>query len=492
MNALELDELTDLLADCYDDPDLFNTAVLQRPNYWASWESPEPQYPGQVEWCEALVEYHTLAIETGNMLGKDYFVAGIVPWWLYTRPNSLVIVTGPGQTAIGSVTWKEIRRAAESSPLCPYPLAARISEGIKASPSYFEIAPGHHALGFSTTTVERASGQHAGDMLVIVEEASGVEDHAWESIDSYGATKIVAIGNPLRAEGGFARLCDQGDEDYRNGVPSHKAIRHLNVPSTASPHALLEQSPVGLASANWLEQMVRKWGADSLWVQTHIRAKRPAVSAAILIPVEWLDYAFKQHRKPVGPDHPIHKTRRLACDLGEGVGRDSSCVLVRDDWGVLDCRYGSQLGLPEAASLMAQMGKDWSIPGERMTFDKLGIGRKMPNHLAKYGLGDAKPYSGSGSPRDPQFSNLRSECAWRLHQRLDPVHVPDIRSPFTRHQPFTFCAGLYQDKLRTQIKPLTYFLSGTKTAILAKDDWTDVLGASPDIADTLIQSFYCP
>jgi hypothetical protein len=39
-----------------------------------------------------------------------------------------------------------------------------------------EVSPRWHALGYSTTSVERASGQHAKDLLVIIEEASGVED----------------------------------------------------------------------------------------------------------------------------------------------------------------------------------------------------------------------------------------------------------------------------------------------------------------------------
>jgi hypothetical protein len=84
-----------------------------------------------------------------------------------------VIVTGPSQTVLGSVTWKEIRRAVENGVI---PFGGRLSNGVKASPQMLELAPGWHALGFSTTSVERASGQHSPHLLVIVEEASGVED----------------------------------------------------------------------------------------------------------------------------------------------------------------------------------------------------------------------------------------------------------------------------------------------------------------------------
>ena len=127
-----------------------------------------------------MARHRVVVVYSGNAIGKDYWVGGIVPWWLYTRRDSLVIVTGPTQTVIGSVTWKEIRRAIAACPLPP----PRISSGIKASPALVEIAPGWQALGYSTTSVERASGQHAKDLLVIVEEASGVAGEICDAIES--------------------------------------------------------------------------------------------------------------------------------------------------------------------------------------------------------------------------------------------------------------------------------------------------------------------
>jgi hypothetical protein len=123
-----------------------------------------------------------------------------------------------------------------------------------------------------------------------------------------------------------------------------------------------------------------------------------------------------------------------------------------------------------------------------MSFDKLGIGRNFPNHLAKHGLAGARPYAGEASPRDPTFTNLRTEAAWRLRNRLDVQHVPDIRTPHLGQEPFSFVAGPYLQRLRTEIEPLTYSLVGKHTKLLPKDQWAEILGHSPDVADTLIQS----
>ena len=53
------------------------------------------------------------------------------------------------------------------------PFGGRVSSGIKASPAKVEIMPGWHCLGFSTTSVERSSGQHAKHLLAVVEESFG-------------------------------------------------------------------------------------------------------------------------------------------------------------------------------------------------------------------------------------------------------------------------------------------------------------------------------
>jgi hypothetical protein len=475
--------LTDLLDQTRNSPHLFNELFLDRSSYWK----------GQQWLCDSVVKYRCTVAYTGNMTGKDYWVGGLIPWWLLTRPDGLVVVTGPTQTILGSITWKEIRRALDSALI---PFGVRLSNGIKASPQLVEVAPGWQALGFSTTSVERASGQHSPHLLVVVEEASGVEPEIWEAIDSLGYERLVAIGNPIRAEGKFVDLIRQAEKDRNDKIPDNEATNAIQIPSTMSPHAEWDKSPWGIADRPWLESMYRKYGRDSLWVASHIDAKIPSVSAETLIPEGWLDFAYSQERRKVAFDHPIHATKRISCDLGEGVGRDSSCILVRDNWGVLDVVFGPNIGLAEAAAIIAKKSQQWQIPANRVTFDKAGIGRNFPNYLAKFNdangvsLSNAKPYIGEGSPMSSDFTNLRTECGWKLRNRLNVEHVTDIRAPFLSQVPFTFAPGTYFQRLKDELRPLTYSLvGGSQTKLLNKQDWAEILGHSPDIADALLQSF---
>jgi hypothetical protein len=480
-----VDDIAECLIECRDDPWLFNHLFLDHDGNRGFDPNPETrQY--QREICRSVVEYRATVVYSGNMLGKDFTFARLILWWLYTRPDSLVIVTGPTQQQIGSIVWKEIRRAVTNVDI---PFTSHITAAVQASPQQVNLGGGHQALGFSTKSVERASGQHAGELLVLVIEGSGVEEEIWDAIESLGYDRLAVNGNPLRAEGQFVNLIRQADKDRADGVPKRLSVNAIQIASTESPHANIEKSPVGLADSTWLASVARKYGINSLWYKSHVLAIIPAISADQLIPESWLDFAYSQLRPTTRSDHPVHQSRRLSVDLGEGVGRDSTCLMVRDDFSVLECIYGSSLGLPEAAELMRKLGVKWGIPPERMSYDKLGIGRNFPNHLVKHKLQTARPYGGSSTPMNRDFANLRSEAAWKLRNRLDVQHVADLRTPYAMQVPFSFCAGPYLEKLREELRPLTYSLVGHQTKLLDKDEWAEILGHSPDVADALIQSF---
>ncbi len=469
-----------LLAKCRENPILFNDAILQRSAYWAK----------QEEICRSIVDYRVTVVYTGNMTGKDYVVGGVVPWWLWTRPNSSVIVTGPSQTILGSVTWKEIRRAVEGSPICKA-FAPKFSRGVKTSPQILEIAPGWQALGFSTTSVERASGHHGANILVIGEEASGIEQEIADAIESLGYSRLLLIGNPIRPDGWFVDMIRQAGKDQQDGIPKRLATNAIRISSRESPHAEMEKSPVGLADRTWIESNERRYGKRSLWVRCHVEAEIPEVASQDLFEPGWLDFAAAQERDPstLDPMHPAFHTRRISGDLGEGVGRDSTSIFVTDDYGVLDVVYGSALGLAEAAFQYHRLGLQWGVPHERMSFDRVGIGRDFPLHLARLGITTAVGYAGSGTPSDGGFTNLRSECGWRFRQRLNPEGSSDYRFPHAARTPFCIPPGDYWPRLRDELSKLTYHLVKTKTALLSKEDHAKILGHSPDLSDGLCQRF---
>ena len=94
------------------------------------------------------------------MVGKDYWIAGIIIWWLLTRPDSLCIITGPSQMVLGSVTFKEIRRCLDGAVI---PFGGKLSSGLKASPAVIRSLPAGKPWG----SVQPAWSDPRGNMRSI-------------------------------------------------------------------------------------------------------------------------------------------------------------------------------------------------------------------------------------------------------------------------------------------------------------------------------------
>ena len=479
MTVSDRQRLVNLLADCHDDPDLFNSAILGRSPYWYR----------QREIADSVVRYRITVAYTGNGLGKDYLVGGgIIPWWCFRHVDSQCIVTGPSQTVLGSVTWKELRRANDKSKI---PLGLTVSHSVQGSPLRCIVRGDWGALGYSTTSVERASGQHNPHLLVIGEEASGITDEIFDAIDGLKFCRLLLIGNPVRSKGRMVDLIRQAGKDRINGIPPDLAVNAIRISSLESPHAHLVHSPWGMADRTWLADVGRRYGRDSLWYRSHVLAEIPTEDADSLIPVEWLDRAGATERPPLRPFDSLAATRRIACDLGEGVGRDSTAILVRDDIGVLEWVAGNALGLSEAAAEIARLAIKWQVAHNRITFDRLGIGRDLPNHLRRHGIRDAIGYAGSSQPQDKRsFTNLRTEAAWKLRRRLNPDWCSDPRfAVATKQAQFSLKADSNWALVREELEQLTYDLIGSQTRLVKKEDLCIQLGRSPDRSDALIQSF---
>ena len=110
----------------------------------------------------------------------------------------------------------------------------------------------------------------------------------------------MAIGKPIRPDGHFALLSDQGDRYALENRPSKVSCKHFVVPSTMSPHAHLARSPVGLADKVWLEAVGREPGENSPWYRSHVLAQRPKLASETLIPQEWLNLALSDATAAAG------------------------------------------------------------------------------------------------------------------------------------------------------------------------------------------------
>jgi len=214
----------------------------------------------------------------------------------------------------------------------------------------------------------------------------------------------VAIGKPIRPDGHCALLSDQGDRYALENRLSQVSCKHFVVPSTMSPHAHLARSPVGLAEKIWLEPVGRERGENSPWYRSHVLAQRPKLASETLIPQEWQNLALSDATaaavQTLRAGAPIVGKVRLGCDVGEGVGRSQSVIVVRDDLGVLEIFANQFESKAETADKICGLAQKWQ------TGDWMG-----PPTLRYQGLDGA---THSPVPRKcgwPPFVNTSHECS---------------------------------------------------------------------------------
>ena len=474
-------DLTDLIEACWDDPnplDACNEVLLNS----VDWDRTlhDGSHPGQF-WaaqrsiCEALVDdsVTTVAVPAGHSVGKSFAAARIIEGWLLLHPHSMVVSTGPSNTQIEEVLWKEVRECHRRS------CVANLGR-LTANPQKLDFGNGHHALGYSTNKAERLQGHHAkGPVLVVVDEASGVEDpEVWATLTSLKPRKRLLISNPLRPSGPFYDACQRAQDD--------PGVRLIKIPSLDSPDIGCEHSERGLADAAWLREMRAEYGEGSLVWRVRVLAQFPDDASDAVIPRQWIEAAIAAEHRPGGP-------RRISVDLGLGNGGDATVIWVRDDNGVLACVHSNRWDFAAAASQVALLAQRYSVEPHRISFDVEGIGADFGNRLAALGIRSAKPYRGGSAVSSKKFANARALAAWTLRRRLDPDHLPGGAGGVTIRQPPFSLAKTPPEalaKLRKELTELRYDLGPTgEIRLELAEEYAKRLKRSPDFQASLCQSF---
>jgi hypothetical protein len=449
---------------CQNDPSRFNETILCRAPYWSR----------QEEICRSIVEYPITAVPAGNGIGKTRVGSGVAAWFPVCRPGSRTVIAAPTAAQLAGVLWSELTGAVASAERNGRYLGGRW-EGLT-----WELGPGWMLEGWGQGSIESKSGRHSGDLLAIIDEASGCKPAVLEAIDSLNPSRYLYLGNPLRPEGKFYEVCSKGH------LPSHNVIR---IPSLESPHIDLARSPWGLADATWLALQREEYGEDSLWWKSHVLAIFPDELTATLLPAAWLSVCSKMVHVRFGPV-------RAGVDIALGHEGDDSCVVYRDDNGVLGASASNRWSLEQLARIVADGCKVHKIRPEHVVYDATGIGADFGNRLKAEGIIGARDYVGS-RPGGEKFVNLRAAAGWLLRRRLDParkIRANDPAKPtlFLPQAPFSIPLDLVQ-RYRAELQGCRYELDPSGAiALERKDLFVKRLKRSPNFLDALAMTFAYP
>ena len=429
----------------------------QDPALWMRQYLGAEPWERQLEILESVVQNSETNVVSGHGIGKDWLAARIVAWWICTR-QGVAITTAPKDDQVRTILWGEIRAAHEGA-------LAVLGGTLLPSDPLWRVGPKWYAKGMVGRDVNALQGFHAANVLVVEDEAAGLADFVFESVESCATgdnDRILRIGNPKCGPNHpFAKACR--DPDLAG------ARRTIRVKSTETPNYVEGRDVIpGLASRRWVERQEKKYGKQSAIYGATVEARFPPAASDGLIGYEHIQAA--RDRLEAGVEGG--ETIRLGLDcarFGDDLTSCWACDGVRA-WRVfrLAKAKGTEIAKRAvmaatdlgAVSVAIDVG---SITGAVDGVYDLQDRGEAPAELEVY-----ENQFGAASTEPTEHQNRRTELYWRLRDWLrdEAAFDPD-------------------EDVEEEILAPTYKWSGRSKILEPKDKIKARLGRSPDDGDAL-------
>lgn len=146
-------------------------------------------------WQPGQIIQNWIAIDAGHTSGKTYLLAKLVSHFFDCYAPSIIYCFAPTSEQINDLLFKEIRvdRRNRDLPGLVLPRDTRI----KYKADHF--VTGRATNNANSTGTERVHGQHGKYLMFILDEAEGIPDFVWDSVQSMtggGISIVVSARNP--------------------------------------------------------------------------------------------------------------------------------------------------------------------------------------------------------------------------------------------------------------------------------------------------------
>lgn len=166
----------------------------------------------QIEIIESVRDNDETVVVAAHQLGKDYTAAFIILWYFLTR-HPVRIVTTSVRDDHTRILFGEIGRFVET---CAVPLSHK--KGGPLVLNYHEIkkmvngqvCPISYLIGTVSQKGEGLAGHHAPHTLFVADEASGVEEIAFERTSTWSKKRLI-FGNAYGLSHWFHKAVKGGD-----------------------------------------------------------------------------------------------------------------------------------------------------------------------------------------------------------------------------------------------------------------------------------------
>jgi phage terminase large subunit len=251
----------------------------------------------QVEILRSIQKCRRTAIRSCHGSGKTYVLAVAALWWLARYADGIVLTTSSTFRQVKTQLWPEIHRLVAQAKV-HYPELKNTELRLRDESNF--------ALGFSTDRGANFQGYHGRHVLIIADEAPGIESGVWDAIAGTmagGEVHVVMAGNPVFPSGAFYDAFTR-ERDLWNRIaidafdsPNLKGINLEELlqmdPTEGGP---LDQNPVPyLVTRRWIFDQYRAWwhgdeGSSPQWL-SRVRGQFPDQAQNALVKLRWLERA---------------------------------------------------------------------------------------------------------------------------------------------------------------------------------------------------------
>lgn len=346
----------------------------------------------------------------------------------------------------------------------------------------------HFAVGFSTDAenMDKFTGLHQANQLVIFDQAGGIEPTIWEASEGLMTSaycRWLAISNSAISDGELANIC-MPDRKTRFGT-----WNVLRIKASESPNVLAGKNIVpGLVAHDWVKKREEAWGRDDPLYKIFVEAEFIPDSEMVVLPYRSILEAFES-RGQLG-DHI-----EIGLDVAR-MGTDSSVWVAVSGSRVLEIKRitgnTTMQVVGQTVEFYRYLQIKYKLPILSVKVDVIGLGAGVYDRLVE--LDDEDIYIPVVAVNNAEaltvidrerYLNVRAEMAWMFRYRLEQggvgiadVHVDDYE---------------LKDYLRGDMQAMRYQITSQgKIKIIAKEELKKILGRSPDYWDALVMAFETP
>ena len=342
-----------------------------------------------------------LSIVSGHGIGKSMVLSLIILWFLFVHPQCQVACTSPGREQLYDVLWKELKKWIDKMPkdFASLYVWETTHVRMKENPEVWFA----RAKTASKENTEALAGVHADWVLIAVDEASGVDEPIFETMEgslTSGNILVFLISNGTRANGYFFDTHHKDKSRWQN----------FEFSSLDSPRV----------DNKYIDAIVAKYGADSVQYAIRVLGKFPSEDL-----MDDGGYVPLLSEKDIHVAHDFGKLTRFSSTSIMGVdpsgeGDDKTSWVIRDNFKAKKVHEEAKSTAKSIAERTLTLMAEFNIQPRNVVVDSFGSGMDVGKEIAiatkgQYNITTVNVGEPCVKDTDKeQFINKRAEIYYKL------------------------------------------------------------------------------